>query len=528
MTDIGQKLLLAFEGVDRPSTEMLDLIEKIKPAGFTLFDHLNHMDSPAQVRGLTDGLQRIARDLNLPPFLIAVDQEGGQLTAIGNGTTPLPGNMALGAIGSAELAKKAGEVLGREVAAMGININYAPVCDVNINPKNPVIGIRSFGEKAEDVARLASAMVDGIQSQRTFATAKHFPGHGDTDGDSHHTLTAVSHPIDRLREVEFPPFSAVIDSDVKLIMTAHIAAPAVDGAADRPATLSPKILRGLLRNELGFEGVIVTDAMNMLAIRQGEFLGEDAIQAVNAGSDLLLMGGEMGDHVRVFDALSQAELDGQLDMGEVAASQARIAALRSAVPDTPLDLSVIGSPEHLAVAKEIAEKSITLVRDDAETLPLYLDTSDRVALVMPVPVDMTPADTSSSIKPQLGKAFREHHTNVDEFSISHQPREKETEQLLNSLKDYDLIVVGTMDAYRIPEQANLVRAVLALDKKVVIAALRLPYDLAVFPEAKTYICTYGIQAPSLTALAKVLFGMIPVQGSLPVSIPDLYPIGHKI
>ena len=527
MTNIGQKILLAFAGKTRPSEEMLASIRKIRPAGFTLFDHLNDMDSPAEVRALTDELQRIAQELNLPPFLIAVDQEGGQLTAIGTGTTPLPGNMALGAVGSAELAKKAGEVLGCELAAMGININYAPVCDVNINPKNPVIGIRSFGEKTEEVARLSAAMIDGIQAQRTYATAKHFPGHGDTDGDSHHSLTAVSHPVERLREVEFPPFHAAIESDVKLIMTAHIAVPAVDGAAERPATLSPEVLRGLLRDELGFKGVIVTDAMNMLAIRQGEFVGEEALRAVNAGADLLLMGGEMDAQERVFDALKQAELDGKLDDLEVDASQARIAALRRSLPVAPLDLGRVGSPEHLAVAQEIAEKSITLVCDDANILPLRLDANERVALVMPVPVDMTPADTSSSVKPQLGKALRIYHRHVDEFNISHAPQQKDSANLLQRLKSYDLVIVGTMDAYSIPEQAAFVRAVLALETKVVVAALRLPYDLAVFPEVKTYLCTYSIQEPSLAALAKVLFGELAAQGSLPVSIPDLYPVGHK-
>ena len=518
MKPIGQKLLLAFEGSEKPSDEMLVSIRKIQPAGFTLFRHLNKLDSPAQVRALTDELQRIARDLGLAPFFIAVDQEGGQLTAIGNGTTPLPGNMALGATGSAELAHKAGAVLGRELAAMGINIDYAPVCDVNINPQNPVIGIRSFGEKTEAVAHLASAMIDGIQAEGTFATAKHFPGHGDVDGDSHHELTAVPHPVERLRNVEFPPFEAAIQADVKLIMTAHVAVPVLDDVI-QPATLSPKILRDLLRDELGYEGVIVTDAMDMRAIRQGEFLGAEAVRAVNAGADLLLLAGEMDDHARIYEGL----LHGELDEVEVAASHKRIAALRAELPTEQPDLSVVGSPEHWAVANEIAEKSITLVRDDANLLPLKLTANERLALVMPKPVDMTPADTSSYITPKLGEALRQYHA-VDEFTISHIPVEDEAGLLLEKLKAYDVVVVATMDAFRLPEQAEFVRSVLALGKKVVVAALRLPYDLMAFPEAQTYLCTYGIQEPSMFALAKILFGEIPAQGKLPVSIPGLYAI----
>ncbi len=226
--------------------------------------------------------------------------------AIGEGTTALPGNMALGATGSAQLARKAGAVLGQELAAMGINVNYAPNCDVNINPHNPVIGIRSFGEKPEDVARLASAMIEGIQSAGVAATAKHFPGHGDTSGDSHHGLPSVPHNLERLQQVEFVPFQAAIGSGVKLMMTAHLALPAIDGPDAPPATLSRQILHDLLREELGFEGVTVTDAMDMGAIRQGQALGEDAVRAAAAGADLLLLTSNPDDQRRVYESLLNA------------------------------------------------------------------------------------------------------------------------------------------------------------------------------------------------------------------------------
>jgi beta-N-acetylhexosaminidase len=286
-TSIGQKILLAFAG-QAPTPEIIAALKSYRPGGLTLFRSLN-IENPAQVRRLTDDLQRIALDLDLPPLLIGVDQEGGQLMAIGEGTTPLPGNMALGATGSADLARKAGAVLGRELAAMGVNVNYAPSCDVNINPDNPVIGIRSFGENPAEVARLASAMTEGIQSAGVAATAKHFPGHGDTGGDSHHGLPSVPHDLQRLQQVEFPPFRAAIQAGVKLVMTAHLALPALDGPDAPPATLSRRILHELLREELGFTGVTVTDAMDMKAIRQGDGLGEAAVQAAAAGADLLLI-----------------------------------------------------------------------------------------------------------------------------------------------------------------------------------------------------------------------------------------------
>jgi len=189
----GQKILLAFQGKESLSPEIVEAFRRYHPGGITLFRSLN-VGTLAQLRGLNEALQRLAQSLNLPRLLIAADQEGGQLMAVGQGT-PLPGNMALGAARSVELARQAGEVLGRELAALGINVNYAPCADVNINPHNPVVGTRSFGEDPELVGTLAAAMIEGIQSQGVAATVKHFPGHGDTASDSHHGLACVPHAL---------------------------------------------------------------------------------------------------------------------------------------------------------------------------------------------------------------------------------------------------------------------------------------------------------------------------------------------
>ena len=311
---IGQKLLLAFECKEL-TPEVIAAFQKYLPGGVTLFRPFN-IDNPSQLRALTDSLQSLARDLHLPPLLIATDQEGGQLMSIGDGT-PLPGNMALGATRSTELARRAGEVLGRELAALGINVNYAPCVDVNINPKNPVVGVRSFGEDPNLVGELAAALIEGMQSQGVAATAKHFPGHGDTASDSHHGLPTVPHQVDRLHAVEFPPFKAAIQADTKLIMTAHLGIPSIDGADAPPATLSQNILTGLLRHELGFKGVIITDALDMHAIRQGDLLGVDAVRAVNAGADLLLVMSVPADHKRVYESLLQAAQTSQLNLTEL-------------------------------------------------------------------------------------------------------------------------------------------------------------------------------------------------------------------
>lgn len=525
---LGQKLLLAFKGKDKPSEEIIHALREYKASGITLFRSLN-IDHPAQVRQLTESLQQRARDLGLPPLLIAIDQEGGQLMAVGEGTTQLPGNMALGATGSAELAGRAGEVLGSELAAMGINVNYAPSVDVNLNPQNPVVGTRSFGENPDLVAELASAMIEGIQSQGVAATAKHFPGHGDTASDSHHGIPTVPHSLERLQTVELPPFRAAIRSGAKLMITAHLALPALDGSDAPPATLSRNIINNLLRKELGFEGVVVTDAMDMHAIRQGEFLGEDAVRAVHAGVDLLLLTSDPNDQERVYRSLVQAAQIGLLDLNEIKASAKRIQTLkdwqsRQTVPD----LDVVGCTEHQRVADEIAEASITLVRDHANLLPLRLDPNQRIAVVIPKPQDLTPADTSSYITPALAGSLRAYHQNVKELVIPYAPSAADISELLFQLTDYDLIIMGTLNAYNQWGQQTLVRETLKLGVSTIVVALRLPYDLAAFPEAPTYLCTYSILGPSMQALAQAVFGHGEIKGHLPVSIPGLYEAEYQL
>ena len=464
-------------------------------------------------------------------MLIGVDQEGGQLMTIGEGAASLPGNMALGATNSEDLAEHAGRVLGTELAAMGININYSPSCDVNINPKNPVVGIRSFGENPEMVARLASAMIKGIQSAGVAATAKHFPGHGDTDTDSHIGLPRVSHSLERFQSVELPPFKSAIKADVKLVMTAHMALPVIDGPQAPPATLSRKILPDMLRDELGFQGVTITDAMDMKAIPQGEALGENAVRAVSAGADLLLLTSEPLDQKRVHASLLRAATEGRFDQKEMKASLERIASLKKWLEEfsiTRPDISVAGCKEHHRFADELAERSITLVRDQNKLLPLHLTHKQKIAVVVPQPIDLTPADTSSYVVPTLATELRRYHPIVDEFIVPHSPSERDVAEVLEKIRQYDLTIAGTINAFNNPPQISLVREILKTKILTIVVAMRLPYDLASFEEAPTFICTYSILQPSMQALAKAMFGQIQFHGHLPVSIPGLYSAGHGL
>jgi len=525
---VGQKLLLSFVGKE-PSAEILATLERWHVGGVTLFRASNVAD-PAQVCSLTDALQRAAAAAGQPPLLIAADQEGGQLVAIGAGTTPFPGNMALGATGSEELARRTGRALGRELAAMGVNVDYAPVCDVNSNPRNPVVGIRSFGEDPALVARLGAAMVEGMQSEGVAATAKHFPGHGDTGGDSHHGLPVTEHGRERLEQVELPPFVAAIEAGVRMIMTAHVAYPNLNGGMALPTTLSPAALRVLLRDEMGFEGLVVSDALNMAAIEQeGVGLIVDAIAAAAAGVDLLLLADDVEVQRNIYAALLQAARRALLPPEKVRRSAERVLALKRWLSEQPRpSLDVVGCAEHRELAAEVAARSVTLVRDEAGLLPLRLSPDARVAVVLPEPVDLTPADTSSYVTCTLAPALRRFHPSVTEFLVSHDPPDDDIAAVRRQAADYDLVVVGTISALTQPGQATLVQALLEAGVPTVVVALRLPYDLQAFPHAPTYLCTYSILSPSMEALARALVGEIPFQGRLPVSIPGIYPIGHGV
>lgn len=515
---IGQKLLLAFHGKKQLSPEFIKSIQKFKPSGFTLFRSMN-IESLAQVRQLTDTLQQQAKTAGLPPFLICTDQEGGQLMAIGD-CTPLPGNMALGATRSTELAFRAGVVLGSELAALGINVNFAPSADVNINPKNPVIGTRSFGDDPTQVGELASAVIKGIQSQGVAATVKHFPGHGDTLTDSHMGMPVIPHDMTRLQRIEFPPFIASIQSGVKMVMTGHLGVQVIDGNNPVPATISSQIITGILRQKMGFSGVVVSDAMNMNAIRQGKQLGEDALRATLAGVDLLLLLDDPIDYERVFNSLYNAINEGALREEMVLESVNRVMELKNwlTVHTKKPDLSVIRSSQHLQIADEIAERSITLVHNRKNILPIQIASDQRIAVIMPEPQDLTPADTSSYVKPDLAKFMRKYHPLVDAFSVSFSPDDEEREKLRSKLDSYGLIIMGTINACASANQTALVHELVRLNVPLVLVALRLPYDLELFPQVDTSLCTYSILEPSIKALAKALFGKIKITGTLPVNV----------
>ncbi len=515
---IGQRLLLAFSGKNELPKAILEAIEEFKPAGFTLFRSMN-IDSPSQVRHLVTLLQNKAAELQIPGFLIGLDQEGGQLMAVGD-ATPLPGNMALGATRDSKLAYEAGRVIGTEMSALGVNLVYAPCADVNNNPLNPVVGIRSFGDDPVLVSEMTRAVIEGIQSCGVIATVKHFPGHGDTSTDSHHGLGVVPHPIERLRQVELPPFAAAIEAEVGMLMTAHLGIESIDGENPPPATLSHKVLTNLLREELGFKGVVVSDSMNMQAIQQGEALRGEVVKAAIAGVDLVMITSDPKDQRRAYEGLAAALEQGVLSESEMDVSLRRIENLKKWVSENFVqnDIDLIRCSKHLEIAEEIAEKSITLVRNQENLIPLNLPSEKKIVVVTPMPEDMTPADTSSYVKPVLTESIRHYHPNTAEIQVGVEPTIDEINRIVKSVQEYDLVILGTINAYAIEKQQVLVNKILDSGIPTILVALRLPYDAMTFPEASTILCTYGILEPSMKAAADVIFGQISAKGISPVKL----------
>ncbi len=514
-TQAGYQLLVAFAGTEAPPG-LYQWLATRPLGGITLFRYRN-VENPCQVRQLTAALQRAARVAGQPPLLICADQEGGQLNALGPAMTPFPGNMALGAVGDADLAFRVGLALGRECAALGVNVNYAPSCDVNSNPQNPVIGARSFGENPALVGELAAAMAQGIQAAGVVSAAKHFPGHGDTVSDSHHGIPVVAHDEKRLWEVELRPFRAVIESGAKMVMTSHVGLPALHDGRVLPATLSPTVLQGLLRQKLAFQGVIVSDAMDMAAITQGAGLADDVRRAVQAGVDILLMTDDPTTQETAYHALLNGLEAGAISQAATFESVQRILALKQWIAaQTQPDLTVIGCEEHRRLAQEVANRSVTLVRDAAGLLPLRVPVDGRIAVILPTFQNLTPADTSASEKMTLGRALRQYHPYVDEYVIPQQPDESYISAFRERAAQYDLVIVGTIEASRQPAQAELVNVLLDAGAPLITVALRTPYDLAAYPRARTHICTYSIQEPAMRALAAALWGEISFQGKLPV------------
>lgn len=536
----GQILHVGFPGME-VGPEVTELVRRHYVGGVILFARNVH--DPAQVARLTNALQEMAARSGAGiPLLVSVDQEGGVVARLVTGATVFPGNMALGATGSEQLAYEAGLWTGRELRAVGIHQNYAPVVDVNNNPSNPVIGVRSFGEDPAAVSRLGAAMVRGLQAAGVLATAKHFPGHGDTEMDSHIDLPTVPHPMDRLERVELAPFRAAIQAGVASVMTAHITFPAVEPAPGLPATLSRRVLTDLLREEMGFRGLVVTDAIEMGAIVKHWGIGQAAVRAVQAGADAVLVAwpADWTAAIQVARALVEAARSGEIPTARLDEAVARILAAKEQLGllDGPSQVDVakvqerVGTDPAFEKAMEIARRSITLLDDPSGLVPFGPGVRRVLVLVPKAGASTGVENPGARYETGLGAALAAvGGYEVIERVVATSPRMEDVQALESALQSVDAVVVATYRAWegRYSGQADLVRAAWTKrgDRPVAVVALREPYDLGRMPKGPALLATYGTAPASLLAAAEAIAGRLSPQGTLPVTIPGRWEAGHR-
>ncbi|MCH8291265.1 beta-N-acetylhexosaminidase [Candidatus Poribacteria bacterium] len=502
---VGQLMIVGFEGKKVNKTIRTHIDQRFV-GGVALFGR--NIQSPQQVARLTNELQRLAGETKHQiPLLIGIDQEGGAVTRLKKGATILPGNMALGAIGSSELAERAGEITAIELAAVGVNLNFAPVMDVNNNPNNPVINRRSFGESPELVSRLGTAYIRGLQRHGVLATAKHFPGHGDTIVDSHTDLSIMKHNVKRIHAIELKPFRAAIDAGVAAIMTAHILYTSLD--ANLPATLSPAILTGLLRQELRFDGLIITDDMEMKAITDCYRAGEAAVMAIEAGADIILALWESAEQLEIYNALLKAVKRGRISTIRLNQSVRRILKSKQACGAFDRSFSnsstvakIVGSQSHKQIAHKIASQAITIVQNDNGIVPLKMKKEMAVLII--------------SQSRTLFNLLHRRHSNSKAVRLSSKPDIKGIlPQLTSQANHADVIIVGIVNH----QQAELVHQLRAATQTpIIVIAFGSPYPLRRCPDVDASLAAYDGHYASVLAAVEVILGKTKAQGKLPIHL----------
>lgn len=528
---VGQMIAWRYNGrfINRDSDylkELVDLVAKEKIGALIIF-----AGEVYETAHLTNFLQEKSKI----PLLIAADFEWGAAMRI-NGTTLFPPFMALGATNSEDLAYQMGKITAVEARSMGIHMTYAPVVDVNINPDNPIISTRSLGENPEDVGRLAVSFIKGCQENGLIATAKHFPGHGDTDVDSHSLLPTIKGDKSRLEKVELYPFAQAIRAGVQAIMTAHLYVPALDQTPGLPATLSPLILAQLLRKEMGFKGLIVTDAMTMGGITNTFTAQEAALKAVEAGVDMVLL---PPDPPGVIDALVRTVSSGAIQESRINESVRKILELKARlglqknklVDINQLPLKV-ASKEHLEQAELTFEKSVTLVKNEENILPLSLTTLQKKIAVFSLSSDADDYYAGSTFIREAQKR----RPGILSFYADAFTGQEYIQEAKDKATDADIIIFALFSSLRtakgsvdlLPRHIELVKQMAAGPKKIVVLSFGSPYFLRHFPDVDAYVCLYRNTTQAQEVAAKAIFGESDVQGRLPVSIPGLYPVGHGL
>ena len=479
------------------------------------------------------------------PLLVAADLETGagfrmrgavQMpgTIELGGATDFPSLMAVGATADPQLAYEMGRITAREARGVGIHIPFAPVLDVNNNPDNPIINVRSFGENPEDVAELGAAFVRGVQEHGAIATGKHFPGHGDTETDSHLGLPVIPHSRARMDSVEIFPFRHAIEAGMGAVMTAHISVPSLDGGVGDPATLSSAVLTDLLRDEMEFDGLLFTDAMDMSAISRGFGAEEASVRAIEAGADVILMPPSVE---RAVEGIAAAVESGRIEASRIDASVRRILETKKQMGldrDRTVQIDqigqVVGIPAHTQVAAEIAERSITLLHNGGNLLPLL---GTRSARVMSVSFRRTSDVLAGRY---FNTRLRQTYPRLTTAGLDVNSGPALYEDLLRQARQQALVILSTYvtafsqsGSLALPEEVvDFAGQLTEIGVPHIVVSFGNPYLITELPDVRAYMLAWSGSEVSQTAAAQALFGEIEISGRVPTRIPPLYEIGDGI
>jgi beta-N-acetylhexosaminidase len=503
---VGQVLMVHFHG-EVINEDAKALIQDTKIGSIIYYNWSNGLTSPTQIQALSAGLQRLATENRVPiPLLIATDQEGGVVARLQSGFTSLPGNRALGETFDSNLAELSALAMGQELLAVGINMNLAPVVDVNSNPRNPVIGVRSFGDTPETVIAFGKASLAGFKQAEVIATLKHFPGYGDVAVDPHEDLPIIRKSKSELEQIELLPF-AKLASSADAIMTAHILVPALD--PENCSTLSETTL-SYLRNEIGFQGVIVADSLVMDGVlKKCHSVDEASIAALNAGCDLLILGGKLlvGEHTgfeltttdvqRIHSSIVNAVKSGRIPEEKLNAAVERILKLKERYLNSQILKAnfeaTINTPEHRELAQRIA--SLALQTKEKASHQISRLSDQNIFIVAPGILQDSLRSTSMFT---LGKT-------VDSFFYAGlNPSSAEVDAVKRHAEGADVVIVCSYNAWRNPSAAALTRALIETEKPVIVLSLRDPLDAALFSDADVVFTSFSPTVPSIQAICDQL------------------------
>lgn len=504
---IGQMFMVGIAGT-QSDEHFSSIVGKWDIGNVILF--ARNLQHARQARQLTAQLQDTIQQTTSYPAFIGADQEGGIVLRLINGATAFPGNMAVGATNNEQFALQVAYAMGQELLSVGINMNLAPVLDINNNPKNPVIGVRSFGSTVEHVTRFGRAALAGYQKAGIACIAKHFPGHGDTTVDSHTGLPIIHHSLNQLHSRELQPFAAAMRDGIDGVMTAHIAFPHIDR---EPATLSQRIMTELVRNELGFDGLIITDSMRMAGVAKQYGYGEAAVKAIQAGCDILLYSAMDEAEEEAIAAVHKAVQQGVISEERIYASAQRI--IRAKKRLLQEDCNTSGNlSAHQKLALQVSRSAITCIRDHGANIPLTAD--------QPVTFVETKRRAITQVEDQITTHGLQHQLTAffpqaKYVAVGFNPDENEIQAAYDRIPPHHHVVIVTQDAWRHKGQYELLEVLAKRGYPALIhVAARLPYDVHLVPSIETALCTYDTVPATIQALLEVLSGQIETHGSNPL------------